>query len=106
MSRVRAFNERLALRITSVVGTMACAWAFTGLALVSLPGVLGFTWLPQRTVLIVAWVAQTFLQLVLLSVIMVGQNIQSARVDAHVEHHETTHSKLDAIANHLGVGDA
>jgi hypothetical protein len=31
---------------------------------------------------IVAWVAQTFLQLVLLPVIIVGQNIQAAAADA------------------------
>ncbi len=33
-------------------------------------------------VVIVAWVAQTFLQLVLLSIIMVGQSVQSAASDA------------------------
>jgi hypothetical protein len=34
---------------------------------------------------IVSWVAQTFLQLVLLSVIMVGQNVQAAAADKRAE---------------------
>jgi hypothetical protein len=33
------------------------------------------------TVLIVAWIAQTFLQLVLLPIIIVGQNIQAAAAE-------------------------
>jgi hypothetical protein len=36
-------------------------------------------------ILIVAWVAQTFIQLVLLSIIMVGQNVQSIASDARFE---------------------
>jgi hypothetical protein len=34
---------------------------------------------------IVSWVAQTFLQLVLLSIIMVGQNVQAAAADKRAE---------------------
>ena len=37
------------------------------------------------TAAIVSWVAQTFLQLVLLSVIMVGQNVQAAAADKRAE---------------------
>jgi hypothetical protein len=33
-------------------------------------------------IIIAAWIAQTFLQLVLLSIIMVGQTVQSAASDA------------------------
>jgi hypothetical protein len=96
---IARFNERLALLVTSAVGTMWCAYVFAALALISLPGVLGFSWLPDRTVLIVAWIAQTFLQLVLLSVILVGQNIQGTD---HADRHEATHDKLDTILGHLG----
>lgn len=66
-------QERLALKITTLVGSMWCAYLFTIIALISLPGVLG----THNVVNIVSWVAQTFLQLVLLSIIMVGQNLQS-----------------------------
>ncbi|HEY6427417.1 MAG TPA: hypothetical protein VIX84_09300, partial [Acidimicrobiales bacterium] len=40
-------------------------------------------WLIKTSVIaLVAWIAQTFLQLVLLSVIMVGQNVQQLASDA------------------------
>lgn len=67
------FNGRLALGVTNVVGTMWCAYAFGLLALVSLPDSI-----KAGTPAIVAWIAQTFLQLVLLSVIMVGQKVNEA----------------------------
>jgi cytosine/uracil/thiamine/allantoin permease len=76
VSEVEGFNAKLAVIITSGVGTMACAYAFAALALVSLPDALR-AGRPQ----IVSWVAQTFLQLVLLSIIMVGQRVQSAASD-------------------------
>jgi hypothetical protein len=41
------------------------------------------SWLIKTSVIaLVAWIAQTFLQLVLLSVIMVGQNVQQMAADA------------------------
>jgi hypothetical protein len=80
-SGVSRFNKRLAVFVCAAVGTMWCAYAFAVLAFLALPSVLGFDWLPSRTLLVVAWVAQTFLQLVLLSVIIVGQNVQSSAAD-------------------------
>ena len=62
------FNSKLAVHITNVVGTMWCAYAFACLALISFPAALR-----AGTAVLVAWFAQTFLQLVLLSIIMVGQ---------------------------------
>ena len=70
------FNNWLAVKITNVVGTMWCAYAFTILALVSLPDAVR----GGRGTLI-AWIAQTFLQLVLLSIIMVGQKVAAAASD-------------------------
>jgi hypothetical protein len=64
------FNGRVALLLTTVVGTMWCAYAFALLALVVLPQAIGGGILP-----FVEWLSQTFIQLVMLSVIMVGQNI-------------------------------
>ena len=57
---------------------MWAAYAFALLALVSLPAAI----LSHDPIVIVAWIAQTFLQLVLLPVIIVGQNIQAAASDS------------------------
>jgi hypothetical protein len=70
------FNGWLAVLITNAVSTMWCAYAFTAIALISLPAAL-----EGGTAAIVSWVAQTFLQLVLLSVIMVGQKVSAQASD-------------------------
>ena len=70
------FNGRLALIITKAVSTMWCAYLFAAIALISLPAALA-----GGTAAIVSWVAQTFLQLVLLSVIMVGQKVAAQASD-------------------------
>jgi hypothetical protein len=70
------FNGRFAILITNSVGTMWCAYAFAALALVSLPDAI-----KGGKATLVAWIAQTFLQLVLLSVIMVGQKVSAAASD-------------------------
>jgi hypothetical protein len=70
------FNGRLAVFITNSVSTMWCAYIFAALALISLPEAIR-----GGTAPLVAWVAQTFLQLVLLSVIMVGQKVAAAASD-------------------------
>src|SRR5438067_4815437 len=74
------FNSWLAVRITNIVGTMWCAYAFAVLALISLPEAVH-----GGTKDLVAWVAQTFLQLVLLSIIMVGQKVAAAKSDRQLE---------------------
>jgi hypothetical protein len=70
------FNGRIAILITDTVGTMWCAYAFAALALVSLPDAI-----KGGKATLIAWIAQTFLQLVLLSVIMVGQKVSAAASD-------------------------
>ena len=80
MKRENRFNDWLAIKITDVVGTMWCAYAFAGLALISLPEAI-----KGGTATLIAWIAQTFLQLVLLSIIMVGQNIASEKSDRQLE---------------------
>ncbi|MDE2391101.1 MAG: hypothetical protein KGL65_05775, partial [Rhodospirillales bacterium] len=62
--------------ITNTVGTMWCAYVFAAIALVSLPEAI-----KGGVATLIAWVAQTFLQLVLLSVIMVGQKVAAAASD-------------------------
>ena len=75
-SEPTGFNNWLAVKITNIVGTMWCAYAFTIIALISLPDAIK----GGRSTLI-AWIAQTFLQLVLLSIIMVGQKVAAASSD-------------------------
>ncbi len=100
------FNAKLGLKITTVVGTMWVAYAFTCLALVSLPGAIA----KHDTVIIVAWIAQTFLQLVLLPIIIVGQNVQSKAAD---KRSEMTYKDAEAVLHeareiqrHLKAQDA
>ena len=73
MGPLARFNAALAVRITGAVGTMWCAYVFALLALVSLPDAVR-----GGTPTLIAWIAQTFLQLVLLSIIIVGQKVESA----------------------------
>ena len=80
------FNTWLAVRITRTVGTMWIAYLFAAIALVSLPAAIQ----SQNVIIIVAWIAQTFFQLVLLPIIIVGQNVIQATNDARAEaDHET-----------------
>ena len=85
-SPIGLFNTRFAVKITRTVGSMWCAYAFALLAIISLPAALA----SRDPIIIVAWIAQTFLQLVLLPIIIVGQNVQAAASDARAESdHET-----------------
>ena len=77
MNRINNFNRRVAEKITAFVSTMWCAYIFAAIALISLPAAIR----TGDVVIIVAWVAQTFLQLVLLPIIMVGQNVQSRKTE-------------------------
>ena len=70
------FNGRLALLITGAVGTMWCAYLFAIIAFISLPAAIS-----GGTPTLISWIAQTFLQLVLLSVIMVGQKVAAQAAD-------------------------
>jgi len=90
---VEGFNAKLAVIITSGVGTMACAYVFAALALVSLPDAI-----KNGKAALISWIAQTFLQLVLLSIIMVGQRVQSAASDARAaKEFEDTEVILDRL---------
>jgi len=93
VGEVEGFNAKLAVIITSGVGTMACAYLFAAFTLISLPDKI-----KEGKKGIVEWVAQTFLQLVLLSIIMVGQKVQSAASDARaVKEFADTEAILDRL---------
>jgi hypothetical protein len=75
------FNGKIALALTTVVGTMWCAYAFSVLAFFALPSAISSGSVLQ----LIQWLSQTFIQLVMLSVIMVGQNILSRASDKRAE---------------------
>ena len=83
------FNGRLAMLITSAVGTMWCAYLFAIIAFISLPAAI-----QTGTPALISWIAQTFLQLVLLSVIMVGQKVSAMASDKQAEQ---TYKDTEAI---------
>jgi hypothetical protein len=87
------FNNRLAVAITKRVGTMWAAYLFVLIALVSFPQALR-AFLQGDTVTGITWLSQSFLQLVLLPIIIVGQNVISASQDARAE---TDHETLTAL---------
>jgi len=93
MSEVDGVNAKIAVLITRLVGSMWCAYVFAIIAFLGLKPALA-----KNGEGIIAWIAQTFLQLVLLSVIMVGQAVQSAASDARSEQtYEDTVKILDAL---------
>ncbi len=84
---------------------MWAAYLFTCLALISLPAAIN----SGNSIIIVAWIAQTFLQLVLLPIIIVGQNLQAAaadkRADATYRDAEAVLHECVQIQEHLGAQD-
>ena len=116
VGNVEGFNAKFALLITRSVGTMACAYLFAVIAFISLPAILiqanvltksdvpNFFTKPGL-ILIVAWIAQTFLQLVLLSIIMVGQSVQQSASDARAaKEFSDTETILDRLDTHTAGG--
>jgi hypothetical protein len=102
---VGRFNAFLAVKITNSVGTMWCSYLFAALALISLPDAI-----KGGAPTLVAWTAQTFLQLVLLSIIIVGQKVASESTDKRAD---DTYKDAEAILHesieiqkHLAEQDA
>ncbi len=100
MKRLHDFSNWLALKITNAVSTMICALLFSILAISGLPqalkpGGIGF----------VQWLSTAFLQLVLLSIIMLGQKLQADTTITHMNKHHAEHmahlkklhGKLDTV---------
>jgi len=100
------FNGKIALGLTTTVGTMWCAYAFAVLALVALPDAIKEGGLLP----LIQWVSQTFIQLVMLSVIMVGQNILGKAADKRAEmtykDADATFHDAEQIQAHLLEQDA
>lgn len=96
------FNRWAAAVICAGVGTMYCAYAFAVLDAFALPqairgGAYG----------LVQWTASFFLQLVLLSIVMVNQNAQSSASDARASKtFEDCEALMSASKQILGRLDA
>ena len=100
VARANGVNAKIAVFLTNVVGSMWCAYVFAIIALIGLPAALR----PGGEG-IIAWIAQTFLQLVLLSVIMVGQNVQSVAGDVRSQRtYDDTVQILDRLDIHTDGG--
>lgn len=104
---INRFNNTLAVKITNTVGSMWSAYIFGLLSLMSLPAILVTingnirhdfpSWIIATSMItLIAWISQNFLQLVLLPVIMVGQNVIQGQQDAKAE---ADHKTLTYLAN-------
>ena len=98
------FNAKFGLRITLIIGTMWAAYLFTVLALFALPDAI-----KQGTYFVVVWLSSSFLQLVLLPIIIVGQNIQAkaadTRADETYKDAEAVLKEASMIQDHLTKQD-
>jgi hypothetical protein len=83
---------------------MICAYIFAILAIIGFPG---FNATPTQYV---QWVSQTFIQLVALSVLAVGQQVLSKQSElmANEQYHTTINSyhDIEQIMQHLSAQDA
>jgi hypothetical protein len=106
-------NGKIALALTTIVGTMWCAYAFALLAFVALPFAIPGAKQGDVTtggvLQMIQWVSQTFIQLVMLSVIMVGQNILGKASDKRAEmtydDADATFHEAEQIQDHLKEQD-
>jgi hypothetical protein len=102
MNSIKTFNTRVAEKITSLISTMWCAYIFAAIALVSLPAAIK----SGNVVIIVAWIAQTFLQLVLLSIIMVGQQVAGDSLAQKInETHEASLGEFELAKEARRIAD-
>ncbi len=93
---VLRFNNWLAVLITRSVGTMWAAYLFMIIGLVSFPQAL-HAFMKGDMVVGISWLSQSFLQLVLLPIIIVGQNVISASQDARAEADHITLTTLHTM---------
>ena len=95
--QIREFNQQVALFVTEKVGTMSCAYLFAVIAFVSLPEAI----LSEDLLEIISWIAETSLQLVLLSIIIVGQNIQSEIAEQQAQTDRETLAAIKRLSEEI-----
>lgn len=100
-------NQKIAIGLTKAVGTMPTAYIFALLACIGLLAILGI--LPPLTALLVAWLSQTFLQLVFLPILSVGQNVlgrkQEIQADEMFATTQRTLNDSEQLIAHLDKQD-
>ncbi len=101
-------NTRIAVGLTKGVGTMWTAYTFALLAIVGLLAILGV--LSPLVATLVIWASQTFIQLVMLPILSVGQNVlgHHAELQADEQFNTTqkTYHDIEEIMQHLAAQDA
>jgi hypothetical protein len=101
-------NTRIAVGLTKTVGTMWTAYSFAVLAIVGLLAILGV--LPPLVALLIVWASQTFIQLVMLPILSVGQNVLGRHAELMAEEQFNTTMKtfhdIEEIMQHLSAQDA
>jgi hypothetical protein len=102
--KASGLNQKIAIALTKGVGTMVCAYIFAILAIIGFPG---FHATPTQYV---QWISQTFIQLVMLSVIMVGQSVlgrkQELQADEQYNTTVSTYHDIEQIMQHLSAQDS
>ena len=106
--KLQGFNAKIAVALTRIVGSMPTAYTFVVLAIVGLLAILGV--LSPIVALLVAWTSQTLIQLVLLPVIMVGQNVLNQHQELQSQEQFDTTIKaehnIEQLMAHLEAQDA
>jgi len=101
---VSGINTKIAVALTRAVGTMPTAYIFAILAILGFPGT-GAT-----PTMYVQWVSQTFIQLVMLPVLAVGQQVlgrhQEIMAEQQFKTTENTYHDIEQIIQHLSMQDS
>lgn len=103
--KTASFNDKLAILLTKGVGTMVCAYIFAVLAIIGFPGLFN-----AQISQWIQWASQTFIQLTMLSVIMVGQAVlghkQELQADEQFNTTVSTYHDIEQVMQHLLAQDA
>jgi uncharacterized membrane protein len=101
------YNTQIAVWLTEHVGSMWTAYIFAMIAIIGLFGILGL--ISPVVALLVAWISQTFIQLVLLPIIMVGQNVLGRKSELQADEAFATTMKtyadIEVVMKHLDSQD-
>lgn len=100
-------NQRIAVRLTRTVGTMWMAYTFATIAIIGLLGIEGV--ISPTAAILVAWISQTFIQLTLLPIIMVGQNVlgrkSEIQADEAFKTTQNSYKDIEEVIKHLSAQD-
>jgi hypothetical protein len=101
LKSANAWLDKIAEKITGAVGSMWCAIIFMCISLISLPDVIKASLESGSLMHVVQWLTQSFLQLVLLSIILKGQNIAGAKQEQIVRQINENTARTEAAAERI-----